>query len=228
MFTATGGTFYSGNLSGGSPANAQQFWDGSQSIGVISGTLTLSSGSVNTQGYTNISLHFRLASLSLTAGNGADLSDSVVVELSTDGGSTFAKYISLSGTTTGTNSRWGFEATGTASATYPTPVHTSLGTNLQPAGPATVSLLDLPAAADLRLRIRAINNATGERWLIDSFRVIGTASGLPACLHPAAAPTVLTFPATTTTSIDGSLALPPQVLTATSSFHLPVRPLRQL
>lgn len=182
LFSNSNGVFYNGNsASGDRPANTPFFIEGTHSIGISNGTLTLTSNNINTTGYTNIELSFRLASFSIAStGNGADGGDSVKVEISPDGGTTWYRQIKVAGNN---NAYWGFSTgTGIATNSYLAQNQTTSfapggGGDRTTDGYSTVKVTNLPAITNLKVKITAINNSTNERWLIDDFKITGLASG---------------------------------------------------
>jgi hypothetical protein len=174
-FTATSGNLQSGQLPAtGYPANGNLFNNGLQSFGVNNQTANVDFLPINTLFYKNISLNVKCASYSTTTtSNGADATDLIEVFISTDGVN-YLKEIELKGST---NARWTFNATGNAVATYfgngtflsfAPPI---TGTN--PAGYSTITINNLPSVSNLYIRIGLKNNAAGELWLIDDFKVEG-------------------------------------------------------
>ena len=179
LFTLSGGAYFTGNsASGDRPASSPFASEGTHARGVSSGTATLTSSSINTSSYTDVSLSFRLASFSIgSTNNGADGTDIVTVAVSPDGGTTYYNTLRVIGNT---NAQWTYSTgTGTASTLYDgntssvdfTPAN---GGNRTTDGYSTVVITDLPEVTDLRIRITMLNNATGERWLVDDFVVEGT------------------------------------------------------
>lgn len=182
LFSNSNGVFYSGNsASGDRPASTPFFIEGTHSIGITNGTLTLTSNNINTTGYTNIELSFRLAAFSIGSdANGVDGTDIVKVEVSPDGGTTWYTQIQVAGNS---NAYWGFSSgAGVATNSYLAQNQTTSfapggGGNRTTDGYSTVKVTNLPAITNLKVKITAINNSTNERWLIDDFKITGFASG---------------------------------------------------
>jgi hypothetical protein len=182
-YTANAGTLQTGQLiSTGNPAGANLFNSGAQSFGAINQVANVDFAAINTLYYKNINLSLKCASYSLTTANGADATDLVEIYMSTDG-INYLKEIELKGST---NARWGFGATGTATATYfgngtflsyVAPVS---GNNL--AGYGTITIGNLPSVSNLYIRVALKNNATGELWLIDDLKIEGTANTDPTII----------------------------------------------
>jgi len=181
LFTLSGGVYYSTNsASGDRPASVPQYVEGTSAYGVNNGTATLTSVNINTSAYSDIELSFRLASFSVgSTGNGADATDIVTVEVSPNGGTTWYSTIRVTGPTV-SNAYWSFTSgTGIATTAYDgntTPV------NFAPAatgdrttdGYSTVKVTGLPSASNLKVRVTLLNNANGEKWIVDDFKVAGT------------------------------------------------------
>jgi hypothetical protein len=186
LFTVSGGLYYTGNsASGDRPATSPFAIEGTHSYGITSGTATLTSGNINTSGFSGVSLSFRLASFSISStGNGADAADIVTVEISPDGGATYFSTVRVLGNT---NAYWAYSATGVASTAYdgnaaPVDFTPGGGGSRTTDGYSTVTVTSLPSVSNLRVRITALNNATGERWTIDDFVLSGTTSNAPTKL----------------------------------------------
>ncbi|WP_432672668.1 GEVED domain-containing protein [Flavobacterium sp. SM2513] len=189
LFSLSGGAYYTGSSgSGDRPVTSPFAVEGTHSRGISNATATLTSSNINTSAYTGVSLTFRLAAFSISStGNGLDASDDVVVEVSPNGGTTYYSTISVSGAS---NAYWGYSTgTGVASTAYDG--NTSIvdfspagGGNRTTDGYSTVTITGLPAVTNLRVRITLSNNSSSERWLVDEFKLTGSAaspcSGTPA------------------------------------------------
>lgn len=186
QFTVSGGTYYSGNsASTDRPATSPFAVQGTYSCGKSNGTATFTSSDINTSSYTSVYLTFRLAAFSIgSTTNGLDATDIVTVEVSPNGGTNYYSTVRVLGPTAN-NAYWAYSTgTGTATTAYDgntTPV------DFQPAGNgsrttdgySTVSITGLPQVSNMRIRITLLNNATAERWVIDDFKVLGTATSTP-------------------------------------------------
>lgn len=177
LFLRSGGAFYTGNSGGGDrPASSPFAILGTHSVGISSGSLTLTSSDINTSGHTGVELSFRLAAFSISStGNGMEVGDIVTVEVSPDGGSTYFNTLRVLGNT---NARWAYSATGTATTSYdgnPSSVdfQPDGGGERTTDGYSTVKLTNLPIVSNLRVRITAVNNDGAERWVIDDFKLTG-------------------------------------------------------
>lgn len=196
-----GGTTYSGNsASADRPANVG-FAVAGTGYGVSNTSATITSSAIDASEYNSISVSFRLASFSINStGNGADAADIVRLAISTDG-TNFVEQVNVAGPTA-SNAYWYYSATGVATRAYAT----TSATPFAPAatgsrttdGYSTVSVTGISTTSTLRFRISMVNNAAGERWIIDNIVVAGTLT------VPAAVPTVTTtaLPSVTTTTAD--------------------------
>ena len=146
-------------------------------------TATLTSSNINTSSYSGVNLTFRLAAFSIgSTTNGLDGTDIITVEVSPDGGTNYYSTVRVLGNA---NAFWAYAGTGNASTAYDgnaTPV------DFAPAGGgarttdgySTITVSNLPAVTNLRVRITLVNNATSERWVVDDFKVTGTAGIISA------------------------------------------------
>lgn len=182
ILSVSGGTYYSGNsgtTGNALPASSPFFSEGTHGYGRSNGAAVLTTtNNVNTSGYTAVQLSFKLASFSVnSAGNGADSGDIVKVEVSPDGGTTYYNTLEVEGNN---NACWAYTATGVATTAYDgnaTPVNFSVsgGTGLKADGYSTVTVTGLPSTTTLKVRITLTNNAANERWMMDDFKITGTA-----------------------------------------------------
>lgn len=181
LFTLTGGGYYTGNSGSGDGAASSPFVsEGTHSRGVTNGTATLTTTSnVNTSLYSGISLSLRLASFSLgSLSNGADATDIVTVEISPDGGTTYYSTVRILGNS---NAYWSYSGgTGVASTSYdgnatPVDFQPAAGGSRTTDGYSTVTVSNIPATNTLRVRITLLNNSSNERWVLDDFKITGTA-----------------------------------------------------
>ena len=202
LFSVTSGsaTYYSGT-SGGSdgPASSAYSTSNTYGLGISNGTLGVTSSAITTTGYSSISMSFRLGSFSLgSAGNGADAGDIVTVEVSPDGGTTYYSTLRVLGNS---NAYWSYAGgTGNATTAYDGDVSSvdyqpSSGGSRTTDGYSTVTITSLPAVASLKVRITLLNNSANERWVIDNFSLIGTAS----CTPPGTQANTISFSSVTNT-----------------------------
>lgn len=182
--TVSGGAYYSGSSAAGDrPASTTFANEGTHSYGVTNATATITSSAINTLGATGLSLSFKLASFSIgSTGNGADAADVVTVAISPDNGTTWYDTVQVAGNS---NAFWSFSSgAGSASTAYD---GNSTAVVFAPAaggtrttdGYSTVTVTGLPQAASLKFRITMLNNATAERWLVDSLSFSGTFTFAP-------------------------------------------------
>lgn len=168
---------YIENLSGtletgvGAYPSSNKYFSPVTSYGISNGTADLDFGPVDASSYFSASVRLHLASFSATSGNGADLSDTVIVSVSIDGGSTFSDEILIRGNS---NRRWDFNATGTANISYDgdnnATVFTSPNGNT---GISNVEISGIPNANNVVVKIRMLNNSLNELWLIDDVEIYG-------------------------------------------------------
>lgn len=184
LFTLTGGAYFTGNSgTGDRPASSPFASEGTHSRGITNGTATLLSNNINTIGYTSVTMSFKLASFSIAStGNGADAGDIVTVEVSPDGGTTWYSTGRVLGNS---NAFWAYSATGNASTSYdgnvtPVDFSPSGGGSRTTDGYSNVEITGLPSISNLRFRITLLNNAAGERWVLDDFLVQGVLASTDA------------------------------------------------
>lgn len=144
--------------------------------GVIKGTTTLIFGDVDASAHNSATFRMHLASFSTKNTDGADLLDTVIIAVSTDGGSTYSDEIMITGAGGLSNSRYDFDATGVVSVVYggdnqletvaSAPGH-------DPAGYAKAEITGIPATANLKFKVTMKNNKTEEIWVIDDVEVFG-------------------------------------------------------
>ncbi len=172
--TYTGGSIATGT--GPFPTD-NNFVSGSRAIEVNNGTETVTFSSVDASTYTNVYFTCRLASFAGTSGNGADGSDEVYVEISTDGGSTWSEELEVQGNA---NAKWSFDTgTATASTTYDgnnsASVFTPSGGGYRTTdGYSTIIVDGLPSVNNLRVRLVMNNNSGNEYWIVDDAEILGT------------------------------------------------------
>jgi hypothetical protein len=174
--SGTGGSIQSGTTaSTDRPANTNKFFDGTKGYGVANGDNSVVFGPINTTDFINVSFSLRLASYSVgSAGNGADAGDLVEVSISQDG-TTYSKELSIAGNT---NACWNFSGTGIATAAFDG--NNSATTFVAPAGGliaagfGNANITSLPTSTTLYIKVRFLNNAANELWLIDQAKLSGT------------------------------------------------------
>lgn len=194
VFTISGGAYFTGSsASGDRPASTAFAFEGTHAYGISNGTSTLTSGDINTIGYSNIQISLRLSSFSVnTTGNGADAGDSVVISVSPDGGTNYYSTLKVAGTS---NAYWSYSGgTGIATTAYDgntavVSVAPAAGGSRTTDGNSTMAVTGLPAATNLRVKITMVNNSANERWVIDSVIV----SGNGAATEPTTQATAVNF-----------------------------------
>ena len=219
LFTLSGGAYYTGNsATGDRPASSPLAVEGTHSYGLnatssTTATSTMTTIDINTSAYTGISTTFRLGAFSISStGNGMDGTDIVAVSISPDGGTNYYSTVRVLGNG---NAYWSYSAgTGIALTTYDgnaTPVDfaPTAGGNRTTDGYSTVTITNLPAVTNLRIRITLTNNATAERWLVDDFKVSGTLATVAPTVSTTTASSITTSSATSGGNVtsDGGAAL---------------------
>jgi hypothetical protein len=186
--SGTGGT--AGTISGNTPAsntapaNSPYFTDGSTGYRVAGSSRTLLFSSVDGRNFANIEFSLRLASISTgtSAANGADAGDTVTIEVSPDGGTTWYQRLRVSGAS---NARWAYSAgTGVASNAYAanntfSAFAPSAGGDRTSDGFSTLKVAALPAVQNLTVRVVLLNNDANETWAIDEAKITGTLTTTP-------------------------------------------------
>jgi hypothetical protein len=221
LFTATtgNGTFSTGSsTTGDRPASSPYAAQGSYGYGKTNGSVTITSSNIDTSSFTGVQMAIRLASFSIAStGNGADASDIVTVEVSPNGGSNYFSTVRVLGNS---NSNWAYSSSGNASTAYDgdaTPVSFNATT-----GYGTITITGIPSANNVRIRITLLNDNAAERWVIDDFKVTGTAS--PTITGTATATAFTTTYGTAsspqTFSIGGTNLTANLVATAPSEFEV--------
>lgn len=140
---------------------------------------------VDASSYTNnITFSFDVAAFSIASTtNGMESSDLVSVEISTDGGATYATKLTLLGgnSSTGSNVRWAFTGTGTGTNSYSSSnlnvssSNTSTSSGITFTGTQAITKLSvtgIPNSSQLRIRIGLRNNASSELWVIDNVQLV--------------------------------------------------------
>lgn len=190
----TGGlNFTSGTTaaSGDAPASSPLFSTGSRGYGYSNPTTsTVTStyvefNTVDASSYTNnITFSFDVAAFSIASTtNGMESSDLVSVEISTDGGATYATKLTLLGgnSSSGSNVRWAFTGTGTGTNSYSSSnlnvssSNTSTSSGITFTGTQAITKLSvtgIPNSSQLRIRIGLRNNASPELWVIDNVQLV--------------------------------------------------------
>ncbi|MEO9501775.1 Calx-beta domain-containing protein [Nonlabens ulvanivorans] len=155
----------------GTSPNTPTFID-ARSYGVINGDADLDFGPVDSSGYTDATLTFRLAAFSLNStGNGLDGGDYVDIYISDDNGATYSYELEITGSG---NRRYDFSATGSYSHVYDgNNTATSVTTPNGSMGYSTIEITGLPSTANLVVGIVLFNDNANELWVIDNVEIYG-------------------------------------------------------
>lgn len=193
VYTNTNGATVTGNSAAGDrPASSAVYTSATTAFGTVNTTSTLVFSNITgLASYTSKYVEFRLASWSIgSTANGAETSDAVNLDISFDGGTTYSNEIQVTGNL---NAYWHYTTgTGLATTVYD---GNNVPSTFAPGGTAgnkttdgySTVHLDLPnSCTQVRIRIRAVNNAAAERWTVDDVKLIGT---LTTPCSPGAAPT---------------------------------------
>jgi hypothetical protein len=179
-------------------------------------TQQITFGAVSTVGYSSIQASFRVAAFSIgSTGNGMDgATDQVLIEVSSDGGTTWYQQAILniiSGTAL--NTRWSFSGTGSSSrayqanntfTTFSVTGSTSATTVTGSSAITTITITGLPAVASLQFRITPTSNATSEVWAFDDVKIAGTPIAVSAPTINASSGVVASSPGATTNAYNGN------------------------
>ncbi len=139
--------------------------------GISNGTAEINLGAVDASAYFSATVKLHLASFSTTSGNGADGTDTVVVSISTDGGTTFSDEIRITGSS---NRKWDFNASGVATVAYDGDnVFTSFTSPNGATGIANLEVTGVPNSANIVVKVTMLNNNVAELWVIDDVEVFG-------------------------------------------------------
>lgn len=204
--TTTNGAFFTTSSATGDRPASLPFYLGARAFGVSNGTANVASSSnIDVSGYTGVSLSVRLAAFSIAStGNGMDAGDSVIVAISTNGGTSYSNEVRVAGnsnaywhyTTGSANASTAYDGDNAASSFAP-----GGGGARTTDGYSTITVTGLPSTSQLRFRIRLRNNDAAERWMVDNVVIQGTASG-----SPTVTPSVTTLPAFNTLAGTASTA----------------------
>ncbi len=180
LFSASSGTgtFYTGSsTSGERPASTTFVSSGTYAFGKSNGTVAITSSNIDNSANSSTQLSFRLSSFSVNSnGNGADAGDLVTVEISPDGGTNYYSTVRVLGNN---NACWSYlGGTASASAAYdgdasPADFTPAGGGERTTDGYSTVTVTNLPAVTNLKIRITLLNDNANERWLIDDLKITG-------------------------------------------------------
>lgn len=177
--------------SGDVPASSPLFSTGLRGYGYSNPTAAgatntyIEFNTVDASSYTNnITFSFDVAAFSIASTtNGMESNDIVSVEISTDGGATYATKLTLLGgnSSSGSNVRWAFSGTGTGTNSFSssnlnvTSSNTSTSSGITFTGTQAITKLSvtgIPNSSQLRVRIGLRNNVSSELWVIDNVQLI--------------------------------------------------------
>ncbi|QAA80415.1 hypothetical protein EI546_01120 [Aequorivita sp. H23M31] len=138
---------------------------------VNKGTVELIFGPIATPASAKFKI--RLASFSVTNGNGADATDTVIVSISIDGGTTYSEELLIKGND---NNKWGFDAVRAATTSYNgtnTPNSFTSGSGIHPTtgGISFLEVTGIPTSTNLKVKIEMKNNADNEIWVVDDAEI---------------------------------------------------------
>lgn len=174
----------SGNSAAGwSPSNSPKFASGTRGYqfggtsGATGANVVFLSPVIDATQYTNnMTFSMRVAAFGTSPGQGLDsgTNDNILVEVSSDGGSTYTTTLQQGGNS---NANWAFSATGNTTATYGTNFSQNSGSgNNLATGPSTLSITGIPnTISQLRFRITVRHNQTAaqdEYWVIDDIKLV--------------------------------------------------------
>ncbi|SDQ70505.1 hypothetical protein SAMN05421664_2251 [Chryseobacterium soldanellicola] len=178
------GVVNSNSASGWSPANSPRAASGTRGY-QFGGTASASGASavfispvINATQYTNnMTFSMKVAAFGTASGAGLDsgTNDFVLVEVSSDGGSTYsAASVQVGGNS---NANWAFSATGSTSAAYGSDFSQNSGSGNNLAnGPSTLTITGIPnTVSQLRFRITVKHNQTAaqdEYWVVDDIKLV--------------------------------------------------------
>ena len=175
--TGTGSMSSGQNNSPGNPDLANLFYEGDSGWQLnnttdAAETSILTFDNVGSLTGTGRFVEFRLAGMGKTATDGVDNGDNVVVEVSTDGGTTWQTEATITPATSTPNLGWSLTSGGifikTANNT-----NTTVNNN-----PSLVRIYFPGSPSQVRLRITLSNDQNQERWVIDDVR-LGTIAIAP-------------------------------------------------
>ncbi len=156
----------------------QRIAAGTQSWQVAGGSATLELAQVSMSGFTGRQVQVRLASTSLTAGNGAESSDLVWCYVALDGAPFPADTNYVIGVGGSVNARWGFWSTNTAAMAdgAQARVFAPQG-GLSSNNYSDLYLLLPDGATSVAVKVWARNSDPNEVWSVDAIRLTGYAPG---------------------------------------------------
>jgi hypothetical protein len=219
-FTFSNGAPRNGSSGTGDRPASTTFYNSIDSAwGVSNVTSTITFANVTgLAAYTSKYVELKLSSWSISStGNGADVGDSVVVQISTDGGTTWSSELRVAGNS---NAWWAYSATGNATSTYdgnfsPTIFAPAAGGQRTTDGYSTMRVNLPDAGTQVRVRVTMVNNSANELWTIDDILVRGTPAGTPDIAISNASPSAGTINQGTANAILRAIQLDVTTATAT-------------
>lgn len=177
-YSASGGLVKNGTSGAGDrPAASNFYTSASNGYWINNGTATITCANVTGLGsYVGKTANFNLAAFSIgNTGNGLDGTDTVIISISLDGGTTYSDEIEIDGNS---NAYWAYSATGVASSTYDgnnttTVFAPATGGSRTTDGYSTISLNLPDSATQVRIKITMFNNSNNEGWVVDDLTVKG-------------------------------------------------------
>ena len=189
--TGTGGISSGVSPAGGRPVGSNLFSAGTQGYRVTGGTgtpiagQTLTFSAVNTSGYENIKVSYRVAAFSVGTVNGGmdTANEQVLLEVSPDGGTNWYQQSRVN-IISFNNAAWDFTgAAGIGTRAYLANNSVTTHSTTPTATPQTVTgsaaittviVTNLPAVNNLQVRITPQSNSAAEVWYIDDVIITGT------------------------------------------------------
>jgi endonuclease I len=179
-YTSTNTSISSGN--GNTPSDPM-YSGGVNGLEASNTTATIEFATFDSTSYSNLNFSVRLASFSVTSGNGAETTDYAKVFVSTDNGSSYSDELTVTGASAA-NARWSFvSGTGEAVATYDgdnstTTFASSGGDARTTDGYSTLTISSLPSSLTLKIKIELRNNNANEIWVIDDAKITGDSESI--------------------------------------------------
>lgn len=143
---------------------------------------SITMNAVNTTGFSNTVLTFKLGAFSTTNTNGIDASDQVKVEVKGGTSASYKTVMVLGGAGISSQNIWGYSATGLAAVSFNDTTSTTFiapglattpgGSQLTPNGYSTIRVTDIPNVAGIQVRITFSNASGPEVYSIDNIKLI--------------------------------------------------------
>lgn len=174
-WTYTGGTLASANGFGSNgDSGTSPRYLGARSLQVNNQTSTITMGAINTSTYDFAAFTLRLGAYATSATEGMGEGDAVHIEVSTNGGSTFTRELSILGSNA---SKWSFNSgTGIINIAYTgsgvSQVFTAGENFATTTGYSAIRLTGLPSANSLIIRLVVVSTSAARVWALDDFRFL--------------------------------------------------------